>query len=143
MSEENELLTTYQKLKKQVDKQSAENKLLTEKVNSLVTLLEKERAEKADIEKHGLLEKINTINPDFKPSDDMDATALRWILKGLEIAPKSNSTPESSDQPDKPINPEPEVPKINGKPIDPELMQFVAQKEDSSKIFDVVGRSVE
>lgn len=144
MSEEsNELVTSYQRIRKQLDQQSAENKILTEKVNSLVMLLEAEKQERANVERAAIVEKINAIHKDFKPTDDMDATALKWILKGLEIAPKSNAKAAPSDHPNESINPEPDVPKINGKAIDPEMMQFVAQKEDSSKIFELIGRSVE
>lgn len=84
-------------MKKQLDNQSAENKILTDKVNSLVALLEDEKAERQAIERKAIVEKINAINKDFKPDDSMDATALKWILKGMQIAPKSNSVKTSDD----------------------------------------------
>lgn len=143
MSEEsNELVTSYQRIRKQLDQQSAENKILTEKVNSLVMLLEAEKAERAQVERAAIVEKINAIHKDFKPTDEMDATALKWILKGLEIAPKSNAKKESSEHSDE-INPQPDVPKINGKPIPEDMLEFVAKREDTSRIYELIGGSVE
>lgn len=143
MSESNELETSYQKIRKQVSNLSEENRILTEKVNSLVTILEAERKEKATIERKAIVEKINAISPEFKPTDEMDATSLKWILKGMEIVPKSNSQNEPSDSPDDEINPTPDMPKINGKPIPEEMKPFIAKREDTSHITELLGRSVE
>jgi len=144
MSEQNtELLSSYQRIKKQLDQQSQENKILTDKVNSLVVLLEAEKETRAKVERGALIEKINAINKDFKASDDMDATALKWILKGMESlsTPKQNSKEPSGSQEE--INPIPDTPKLNGQPIPEDMKQFIAKREDTSILTKLTGRTVE
>ena len=140
MSEPNEeLLSSYQKLRKQLDAQSEENRVLTEKLNAIEGLFKAEREERLATERKGILEKINAINKEFKPTNESNDD-LKLILRGLELAPKSNATPPAKDDE---INPEPEVPKINGKPIPEDLKQFIALREDNSKIFEHIGEAVE
>ena len=142
MSENNELLTSYQKLRKSVDQMSEENRILTEKVNSLATLLEAEREEKTTLARKGILEKINAISPEFKPTEDMSVESLRWILKGMESVP-AKKTNSKETLPDEEITPEEPSMKLNGKAIPEELKQFVARREDNSKIFEIMGEATE
>jgi len=131
MSENTELQTSYQKLRSQLDSLRDENRVLTEKVNSMVTILEAERAEKASIARTAIIEKINAISPDFKPTDDMDADSLSWILKGMELSPKNNS--EKKPLPDTPINPSGK--KLNSKYDIPEdLEEYRTRFEDDPRV---------
>lgn len=114
--EESSDLTSYQKLKLQ-------NEELVSKINSLLGQLESEKRERERVE---YVAKINAILPEFKPSEEMDSQALRWVLHGLTIAPKANakSQPELPD-----INPKPETPTWDGKPIPAEWESFKARYE--------------
>ena len=119
--ESEETLTSYKKLKLQ-------NEELFAKINSLEKMLVSEKDERQKVE---IVAKINTILPKFVPSEEMDSEALQWMLKGLELVP----APKANDKATIPaalpgINPEPETPKINGKPIDPKYAEYMAVYEE-------------
>ena len=117
--ESEETQSSYKKLKLQ-------NEELYAKINSLEQMLVSEKQERQKVE---IVAKINTYLPEFKPSEDMDSEALRWMLEGLKLAPKANDKATIPEQLPG-INPKPNVPKLNGQDIPADLQDYIARVEE-------------
>lgn len=76
-----------------------QNKALSEKVNSLLSQMETEKAQR---ERDAVVAKINSANPEFKITDDMSMDTLRGIAMAYEASPpaktdaKTNSSAEEA-----------------------------------------------
>lgn len=106
---------------------------LTAKVNTLLDALEKEKADKSRFE---LVAKINSINKEFKATDEMDDSFLKGVHYAWSNIPKKNVKKtnaeifkENGGVTPPPINTtDPII--LNGKPIPDDLKAFMADRQD-------------
>lgn len=131
--EDKESKSSYQRLSEKFVKVESNNQELTKKVNSLLDELAQERANRqrseviADISAH--------LNSEFKPTDEMNVEALKWIKWAWENPPKvkklnalpTPALPQGGVAPP-PVNPE--IQQLDGKPIPDELKPYMAKRLD-------------
>ena len=104
------------------------NDELTAKVNSLLDALEKEKLDKSRFE---LVAKINSLNTEFKATDEMDESFLKGVHYAWSNIPKKNAAKpnENGGITPPPINTK-EAPLLNGKPIPDELKSYMGIRKD-------------
>lgn len=120
--------TSYKKLQESNESLKKSNDDLTSKVNSLLDALEKEKAQKQRIE---LVAKCNSLNKEFKPTDEMSEEFLNgvfyaWSNPPAKTPPKPNLNGGVTPPP---VVTKEEI-KLNGKPIPDDLKQFMAIRTD-------------